>query len=232
MVAKIIAWGRDRPEALARLRVALRGDHRRAARRHHDQVLPARPARPAGGGRPGPPTPAGWTAPAPATAPADARTRRRRARRRWPSTSSDAEEALERAAFLRLGPRRAAAGRARGRPRRRAGLPRPGLPADRRDRSGRDRYRVELDGRYVDVDVDRLSALESRLTRRRASRFPVVAVEATGSHLVEVDGVTHRVTRDAGGVVRAPAPAVVVAVRVDGRAGGRGRPDGRWSWRA
>ena len=28
---------------------------------------------------------------------------------------------------------------------------------------GRDRYRVELDGRYVDVDVDRLSPLESRL---------------------------------------------------------------------
>ena len=35
-----------------------------------------------------------------------------------------------------------------------------------------------------------------------------------GSHLVEVDGVTHRVTRDEAGVVRAPAPAVVVAVPV------------------
>jgi acetyl/propionyl-CoA carboxylase alpha subunit/acetyl-CoA carboxylase carboxyltransferase component len=30
-------------------------------------------------------------------------------------------------------------------------------------------------------------------------------------HVVEVDGVTHRVSRDAGGVLRAPAPALVVA---------------------
>src|SRR5439155_24344633 len=30
-------------------------------------------------------------------------------------------------------------------------------------------------------------------------------------HLVEVDGVTHRVSRDEGGVVRSPAPALVVA---------------------
>jgi acetyl-CoA carboxylase carboxyltransferase component/biotin carboxyl carrier protein len=76
-----------------------------------------------------------------------------------------------------------------------------------------DRYRVELGGRYVDVDVDRLGALESRLTIGD-ERFSVVAVEAPGSHLVEVDGVSHRVTRDAGGVVHAPAPSVVVALRV------------------
>src|SRR6185312_8939896 len=30
-------------------------------------------------------------------------------------------------------------------------------------------------------------------------------------HLVEVDGVAHRVSRDEGGVVRSPAPALVVA---------------------
>ncbi|MEV1178358.1 carboxyl transferase domain-containing protein, partial [Nonomuraea sp. NPDC049784] len=33
-------------------------------------------------------------------------------------------------------------------------------------------------------------------------------------HLVEVDGVTHRVSRDEGGVVRSPAPALVVATPV------------------
>ncbi|MFP5370784.1 MAG: biotin/lipoyl-containing protein, partial [Actinomycetes bacterium] len=74
------------------------------------------------------------------------------------------------------------------------------------------RYRVELDGSSVDVAVDRLSALESRLTIGD-SRFSVVASHAATSHLVEVDGVTHRITRDEAGVVRAPAPAVVVAVR-------------------
>src|SRR3954454_9004846 len=30
-------------------------------------------------------------------------------------------------------------------------------------------------------------------------------------HLVEVDGVTHRISRDEGGVLRAPMPALVVA---------------------
>jgi acetyl-CoA carboxylase carboxyltransferase component/biotin carboxyl carrier protein len=76
----------------------------------------------------------------------------------------------------------------------------------------RDRHRVELDGRTVDVEVDRLGPLETRLTAA-GRRYPVVAVEAPGSSLVEVDGATHRVGRDVGGVVRAPAPAVVVAVR-------------------
>ncbi len=32
--------------------------------------------------------------------------------------------------------------------------------------------------------------------------------------LVEVDGVTHRVTRDEGGMLRSPAPALVVATPV------------------
>ena len=40
-----------------------------------------------------------------------------------------------------------------------------------------------------------------------------MSVQAATSHLVEVDGVTHRVVQDEAGVVRAPAPAVVVAVR-------------------
>ena len=79
-------------------------------------------------------------------------------------------------------------------------------------RVGADRYRVELDDRYADVEIDRLGPLESRLAVG-GRRWPVVAVQATGSHMVEVNGVTHRVTLDAGGVVHAPAPAVVVALR-------------------
>ena len=43
----------------------------------------------------------------------------------------------------------------------------------------------------------------------------MVSVQAAASYLVEVDGVTHRVSQDEAGVVRAPAPAVVVAVRVE-----------------
>ena len=42
-----------------------------------------------------------------------------------------------------------------------------------------------------------------------------LAIGAYGPvHLVEVDGVAHRVSRDEGGVVRAPAPALVVATPV------------------
>ena len=42
-------------------------------------------------------------------------------------------------------------------------------------------------------------------------RFRLVTGTHGPAHLVEVDGVTHRISRDEGGVVRAPAPALVVA---------------------
>ena len=89
---------------------------------------------------------------------------------------SDAEEARERAAFLasaRGGRPRAAhdVGRTRG-----ARLPRPGLPADRRQGRPRTGTACELDGRYVDVDVDRLSAAREPARRSAAERFSVVAV--------------------------------------------------------
>src|SRR4030095_10423271 len=129
-----------------------------------------------------------------------------------PIDASDFEELREREAFLATA---------------RGGRPRSRHEAERALELGyrgqvyrvtvakvsQDRYRVELDGRYADVDVDRLGPLESRLTIGD-ERFSVVAVEAPGSHLVEVDGVSHRVTRDAGGVVHAPAPSVVVALPV------------------
>ena len=49
MIAKIIAYGRTRDEALARLRRALTADHGDHRGRHHQQELRARPARPARG---------------------------------------------------------------------------------------------------------------------------------------------------------------------------------------
>ena len=42
-------------------------------------------------------------------------------------------------------------------------------------------------------------------------RFRLVSATHGPIHLVEVDGVTHRISRDEGGVVRSPAPALVVA---------------------
>ncbi len=49
---------------------------------------------------------------------------------------------------------------------------------------------------------------------RSGSRFHVVSVEQGSSYRIEVDGVSHRIDRDDGGVVRAPSPAVVVSIAV------------------
>src|SRR4029078_8924845 len=60
------------------------------------------------------------------------------------------------------------------------------------------------------------SGRRSGLGRRLAMgnrRHHVVASTTPSGYLVEVDSVSHRVSRDEGGVVRSPAPAVVVAVR-------------------
>ncbi|HET7690455.1 MAG TPA: carboxyl transferase domain-containing protein [Nocardioidaceae bacterium] len=45
-------------------------------------------------------------------------------------------------------------------------------------------------------------------------RYRIVSAVHGPTHLIEVDGVTHRVSRDEGGVLRSPAPALVVATPV------------------
>ncbi len=82
-------------------------------------------------------------------------------------------------------------------------------------RTGPARFRVsvaEPSGQVstVEADLERISTFASRVTvGGRAHRL------VTASHgpmqLVEVDGVTHRVSRDEGGILRSPAPALVVA---------------------
>jgi acetyl/propionyl-CoA carboxylase alpha subunit/acetyl-CoA carboxylase carboxyltransferase component len=210
MIAKVIAWGRDRPEALARLRcalqettVVLRGG---TTTKSFLLDLLDRPEVVAGTAD------TGWLDRTGTAGSTDAAPSALVALAQVAIDASDAEERRERAAFL--------ASARGGRPRSRHEVERT-LELGYRGQVYRltvakvsqDRYRVELDGRYVDVDVDRLGPLESRLTIGD-ERFSVVAVEAPGSHLVEVDGISHRVTRDAGGVVHAPAPSVVVALRV------------------
>jgi acetyl/propionyl-CoA carboxylase alpha subunit/acetyl-CoA carboxylase carboxyltransferase component len=211
MIAKIIAWGRDRPEALARLRIALRDTTvvLRGGTTTKSFLLDLldRPAIVEGTAD------TGWLDRTGIGSGSGAEP----AGNAWVALVqvaidvSDAEEAGERAAFL--------ASARGGRPRAPHGVGRS-LELGYRGQAyrltvakmGADRYQVALDDRYVDVDVDRLSQLESLLTVGE-DRFSVVAVPATGFHLVEVDGVTHRVSRDVGGVVRSPAPAVVVALR-------------------
>jgi acetyl/propionyl-CoA carboxylase alpha subunit/acetyl-CoA carboxylase carboxyltransferase component len=82
--------------------------------------------------------------------------------------------------------------------------------------AGRYRVRVEdAGGRIVSFDtvLERLDAHLSRLTVNRRAYQLATAVHGS-VHVVEVNGVTHRVSLNEGGVLRAPAPALVVATPV------------------
>jgi acetyl/propionyl-CoA carboxylase alpha subunit/acetyl-CoA carboxylase carboxyltransferase component len=80
-------------------------------------------------------------------------------------------------------------------------------------RLGPHHHRVEAEGCHIDVRSRRLGQFEYWLTCF-GRRFNVVSVVQGLSYLIEVDGVAHRIDRDDGGVVHAPAPAVVVSIAV------------------
>ena len=84
------------------------------------------------------------------------------------------------------------------------------------------RYRIEAHGATVDVHVEPLRRFQSRLSIAGRT-FKVTSVTHGPDHLVEVEGVAHRVSRDEGGIVRAPASALVVG----GERGLRRRGGGR-----
>ncbi len=81
-------------------------------------------------------------------------------------------------------------------------------------RVGPERYRVGVSGggdvHPADVEVERYDEHSGQIVVN-GRRFRLVSATHGPIHLVEVDGVTHRVSRDEGGVVRSPAPALVVA---------------------
>ena len=80
-------------------------------------------------------------------------------------------------------------------------------------RIGPHRFRVTITGAgeaRVDVELERLGDYASRL-RVGARMHRLVTATHGPTQLVEVDGVTHRISRDEGGVLRSPAPALVVA---------------------
>jgi acetyl/propionyl-CoA carboxylase alpha subunit/acetyl-CoA carboxylase carboxyltransferase component len=75
------------------------------------------------------------------------------------------------------------------------------------------RYRVQLDGRAVQVDVERSGRFELTLGVG-GQHFDVLSVAQGPDYLVEVDGAVHRLSGGEAGLVRAPAPAMVVAITV------------------
>ena len=78
---------------------------------------------------------------------------------------------------------------------------------------GPKQYGVETDGQRMEVRLDRLGPFEYRLTGF-GRRFHVVSVVQGLTYRIDVDGVSHLVGRDDGGVVHAPAPAIVVSIAV------------------
>lgn len=80
-------------------------------------------------------------------------------------------------------------------------------------RVGVQQYRVEANSAQVDVSVERLGAFEFWLSAF-GRRFNVVSVAQGLTYRIEVDGISHCIERDDGGVIHAPAPAVVVSIAV------------------
>lgn len=81
-------------------------------------------------------------------------------------------------------------------------------------RIGPHRFRVVIgDADALDVDLERIDEYTSRLVTGGA-RYRLVTATHGPVHTIEVDGTTHRVSRDEGGVLRSPAPALIVAVPV------------------
>jgi acetyl/propionyl-CoA carboxylase alpha subunit/acetyl-CoA carboxylase carboxyltransferase component len=89
-------------------------------------------------------------------------------------------------------------------------------------RTRANRYRVVLElpaagggssTQAVDVDVERSGRFERRLTVG-GTTYSVLSAPQDADYLVEVDGAVHRISGGEAGMVRAPAPAMVVAVPV------------------
>ena len=211
MIAKVIAWGRDRTEARARLTRAIRrcqvvidgGTTNKSfllGLLQHPDVI-------AGD------VDTGWLDRRAAGGDVVRRDHADVALLQAAIEAYDTEGAIEQARFYTSA--------ARGRPRvstephRDIGFRVGGQLYDLRvSRVAVDRYRVLGAGDPVEVGLERLGPFERRL-ELDGRPYHTVSVCQGPRHLVEVNGIGHTVTRDEGGVVRAPAPAVVVSIAVE-----------------
>jgi acetyl/propionyl-CoA carboxylase alpha subunit/acetyl-CoA carboxylase carboxyltransferase component len=78
-------------------------------------------------------------------------------------------------------------------------------------RLGPTTYRVLGAGREIDLRVERTGRFDRRVSLGGRT-YRVLSVLHGDRHLIDVDGVGHQVTRSSGSMVRAPVPAVVLAV--------------------
>ncbi len=80
-------------------------------------------------------------------------------------------------------------------------------------RLGPQQYRVEVNGSRIDAELERLGQFEYYLTVF-GRRFHIISIVHGLSYRIEVDGVSHHIDRDDGGIVHAPMPSVVVSIAV------------------
>ncbi|MFD6160630.1 carboxyl transferase domain-containing protein [Nocardia sp. NPDC060256] len=85
-------------------------------------------------------------------------------------------------------------------------------------RIGAHRFRIGVEAsgdiRTADVDLERFDRHTGQIMVN-GTRYRLTTGTHGPVHLVDVDGVTHRISRDEGGVVRSPAPALVVATPLE-----------------
>ncbi|GAA3754369.1 ATP-binding protein [Salinactinospora qingdaonensis] len=85
-------------------------------------------------------------------------------------------------------------------------------------RIGPHRFRVGIEAgtdiRTADVELDRFDEHTGQIIVN-GTRYRLLTDTHGPTHLVEVEGVTHRVSRDEGGVLRSPVPALVVATPLE-----------------
>ena len=78
---------------------------------------------------------------------------------------------------------------------------------------GPQRYVLEIDDSRIEAELERVSEHE-RLISFGAGAYRTLTALQDADMLVEVDGVPHRISRDEGGLIRCPSPGVVVAIPV------------------
>ncbi len=78
---------------------------------------------------------------------------------------------------------------------------------------GPDHYRVNVDGRVLELSTHRLGPHERRLSLRGRTHRTLTSWQGEDL-LIEVDGVPHRISRGDAGTVRNLSPAVVVSIPV------------------
>jgi acetyl/propionyl-CoA carboxylase alpha subunit/acetyl-CoA carboxylase carboxyltransferase component len=78
---------------------------------------------------------------------------------------------------------------------------------------GPHRYLLEVEGTRIEAELERISEHERLISYGGGSYRTLTALQ-DADLLVEVDGVPHRISRDEGGLIRCPSPGVVVAIPV------------------